>query len=129
VENEAIIGAKYKSKTPLLIHRLTFKGPSSELPFVPPMPPSMAILSLLPILELNINFDGSNAFNELGESISKESVDWSKPGFYFDPNGNQRMVIQLLGQLDVTKLHWRQHVKWQKRQRRPMSYLVQPSSR
>jgi hypothetical protein len=71
------------------------------------MPPSMAIFSLLPVLESNINFDGGNASNELGESMSKESVDWNKPWFYFDPNGNQRMVIQLLGQLDVTELHWR----------------------
>jgi hypothetical protein len=82
----------------------------------------------LPILESNINFDGGNAFDELGESTYEYLANWDKLRFYFGPGGNQNMAIQILWQLDGTKLHWRYHVRWQEKWRKLMSFLVQPSS-
>lgn len=77
VENKAIIRTKYISMNPLLI------------------------------LESNINFDGSNASDELGESTYEKLANWDKPGSYFGPSANKRMTIQILGQLDGIELHWR----------------------
>ncbi len=58
-------------------------------------------------------FNGNYVSNELGESTFEESIDTGKPRSYFGPYENQRMAIQLLGQLDGIKLHWRKHVKQQ----------------
>jgi hypothetical protein len=33
-------------------------------------------------------FDGSYVFNDLGESMSKESIYWDKLRSYFGPSGN-----------------------------------------
>ncbi len=77
VENKAIIRTKYISMNPLLI------------------------------LESNINFDGGNASDELGESTYEKLANWDKPGSYFCPSANKRMTIQILGQLDGIELHWR----------------------
>jgi hypothetical protein len=66
VENKAIIKTKYRSMAPLLI------------------------------LESDVNFDGGNASNELGESTYEELANWDKSWSYFCPNANQRMTIQNL---------------------------------
>jgi hypothetical protein len=74
---------------------------------MPSVPPSMASLLMSTILESYINFDGGNASDELGESTFEESVDWGKQKFYFGLNGNRRMAVQLLKQLNGIKLHWK----------------------
>jgi hypothetical protein len=44
---------------------------------------------------LDINFDGGNAFDELGEFTYEYLANWDKLGFYFGPSGNRRMAIQI----------------------------------
>jgi len=53
------------------------------------------------------HFDGGHVLDESGESTSKDSSNWDKSGSYFDLRGNQRIVIQLLRQLDGIELHYR----------------------
>jgi len=50
-------------------------------------PPS-EVISSLPILKLNIHFDGGYAFDELNESTFEDLVDWGKLGFHYDLFGN-----------------------------------------
>jgi hypothetical protein len=51
----------------------------------------------------------------LSEYTYENSDDWDKPKSIFGLGGIQRMVIQLLGQLDGNEIHWRKHAKRQKR--------------
>ncbi len=52
------------------------------------------------------------------------SNDWDKLGSFFGIGGIRRMIVQLLGQLDGSKLHWRKHAKRQEKWRIPMPSLV-----
>jgi hypothetical protein len=47
----------------------------------------------------------------LNEYTSKDLDDWDKLGSIFGLGGIRRMVVQLLGQLDKSELHWRKHAK------------------
>ncbi len=86
------------------------------------MLPSIIISPLSPISELNIHFDGGYVFDELGESIFEDSVDWGKLGSYYNPLGNQRIIVQLCRQFHDIELHSRRHLRC----KRPTSSLVQP---
>jgi len=59
-----------------------------EPPFLLITLPSEVIPSLLPILKLNIHFDGGYVFDELNESTFEDLVDWGKLGFHYDLLGN-----------------------------------------
>jgi hypothetical protein len=56
--------------------------------------------------------------NEFCESFFEDSIDWGKLRSHYGFGGNQRIVVQLFGQLDNTKLH--------SRHKTPLSFLVQP---
>jgi hypothetical protein len=54
--------------------------------------------------------------NEFCKSFFEDLIDWGKLGFHYGFGGNQRIVVQLFGQLDNTKLHSRHNT--------PLSSLV-----
>lgn len=58
VKNEDDNGFEYKSKTPLLVHRLSSRSQYSKPPFLLTMLPYVVILSLSLNLKLDIHFDG-----------------------------------------------------------------------
>ncbi len=53
------------------------------------------------------HFDGGHVSDESSEFTSKDLFNWDKSGSYFDLGGNQRIVVQLLRQLDGIELHYR----------------------
>jgi len=50
-------------------------------------------------------------FDDFNEYRFEYLNDWDKLGSFFGLNGIQWMIIQLLGQLNGIKLHWRRHAK------------------
>jgi hypothetical protein len=55
--------------------------------------------------------EGAFVFDDFNEYRFEYLNDWDKLGSFFGLNGIQWMIIQLLGQLNGIKLHWRRHAK------------------
>jgi len=55
--------------------------------------------------------EGAFVSNDFNEYKFEYSNDWDKLGSFFGLSGIQWTTIQLFGQLNGTKLHWRRHVK------------------
>jgi hypothetical protein len=53
------------------------------------------------------HFDGGHVSDDFDEFTSKDSSNGDKLGSYLDLGGNQRIFVQLLGQLDGIELHSR----------------------